>query len=334
MLKKLLWLVVLLIVAAAAVFLYGYRAYQTTLSQPLIPANNGVISVPRGMTFTALLDKLQAEYGLKATWPGKILIRQYPQLADIKAGDYAVTANMTLEPLLNHIRDGKVLVYHFQLIDGKTFADLMAALDSAPYVKHTLSGKTPSEIAQTLGINGSPEGWFLPQTYDYHRGMTDVEILTRLHQAMQDTLQNAWQQRAPNLPLKTPYDALILASIIEKETAVPEEHTQIAGVFIRRLEKGMRLQTDPTIIYGLNAFGHPLTRKDLATPNPYNSYLNHGLPPTPIAMPSAAAITAALHPAPGNALYFVANGRGGHTFSATYQAHQKAVAAYRKLEKK
>jgi UPF0755 protein len=181
-----------------------------------------------------------------------------------------------------------------------------------------------------LGAGGMhPEGRFLPETYHYTRGLTDLDVLRRTYTAMQTALEAAWRKRAADVPLKTPYEALILASIVEKETGVAAERPQIAGVFARRLRLGMLLQTDPTVIYGLgSAFDGNLTRRHLETPTPYNTYTTAGLPPTPIALPGRDALEAAVNPAPGEALYFVAKGDGSHHFSATLAEHNRAVARY------
>jgi UPF0755 protein len=185
--------------------------------------------------------------------------------------------------------------------------------------------KFASGWVSELGVD-EPEGWFLPETYLFVLGDSDLDILARAHRAMQEALALAWASRDEGLPLETPYELLILASIIEKETGVKEERAEIAGVFTRRLHKGMRLQTDPTVIYGLGAsFDGDLRRRDLESDTPYNTYTRHGLPPTPIAMPGRASVLAAAHPAPGDALFFVANGNGGHTFSATLEEHRAAV---------
>jgi UPF0755 protein len=182
-------------------------------------------------------------------------------------------------------------------------------------------------------VLGHAEGWFLPETYYYVRGERDVEILARAHQAMVSALDSAWQGRDVGLPVEDPYQLLILASIVEKETALAEERGQIAGVLARRLLRGMRLQTDPTVIYGLgDTFDGDIRRSDLVTDNPYNTYTRHGLPPTPIALPGKDSLRAAANPAPGDSLYFVANGEGGHTFSATLEEHEAAVKKLIEME--
>lgn len=312
----------------------GYRRYHSVMQQPLNPGAESVITLPKGATLSRLATELQARYALGATWPVKLHARLHPSAAAIKAGAYRIGRNTTPASLIADMQAGRVIVHSFRFVAGKTFAELIHQLGETPNIAHTLSGKTRAQIARAIGIDGDPEGWFLPQTYHYTRDTSDLELLERLHLAMRETLDGAWQNRAEDLPLESPYQALILASIIEKETGIANERARIAGVFIRRLETGMRLQTDPAVRYGLKTPRKTLTRGDLENDTPYNTYTRMGLPPTPIAMPGKPAIEAAVHPKHGDALYFVANGKGGHTFSATYAAHLKAVRAYRKRKDK
>jgi UPF0755 protein len=216
------------------------------------------------------------------------------------------------------------------IIEGWTFKQLMAAVRRHQALTQTLAGVEEQEVMSRLGLEAMhPEGWFYPDTYHFPKGTTDAEFLRRAHQRMTTFLQTAWEKRDKDLPLDSPYQALILASIIEKETGVPSERSKIAGVFIRRLRKGMRLQTDPTVIYGMGErYDGNIRRRDLVTDTPYNTYVHKGLTPTPIAMPSGMAIEAALHPEDGTALYFVATGDGGHHFSNTLEAHNEAVRKY------
>jgi UPF0755 protein len=225
---------------------------------------------------------------------------------------------------------GRVLQHMFTLVDGWTFAQVRAALAQAPKLRHTLPNISDAQAARALGIDApNPEGWLLPQTYAYVLGDSDMDVLRRAHAAMQRLLTADWAERAPDLPIKNPYQALILASIVEKESALASERPRIAGVFVRRLQLGMKLQTDPTVIYGMGAAYHGIiTRKDLQTDTPYNTYTRFGLPPTPICMPGAPALWAALHPAPGKSLYFVARGDGTHQFSDTLQQQDAAIDKY------
>lgn len=248
----------------------------------------------------------------------------------IKRGEYLLQPGLGAQSLLRLLVTGKVVQYQVTLPEGITLRQALVLLQQAEALEHTLSGVDDPDLGELVGAYANPEGLFLPETYRYERGDTDLDILARAHRALIGQLEQAWQQRAPNLPYETPYEAVIMASIIERETGVPEERPEIAGVFVRRLQRGMRLQTDPTIIYGLGeSFDGNLRRQHLQDEsNPYNTYRHHGLPPTPIALPGRAAIEAALNPAEGETLYFVARGDGSHVFSATLEQHQQAVRKY------
>ena len=325
-----LFLTLILLAAwAAGVF---YLQYQKALNAPLVAEGDGIITVKRGDTLTSLNRELVQRGVIHSDWVLPVYARLNPQAANIKAGDYRIDASASLPSLMNDITNGKVVVYNITVVEGKTFKDLRASLVQTAGIEHTLNDKTDAQIATLLGIDGSPEGWFMPETYQFHRGSSDLELLKRIYGEMQRTLEQEWPNRAEGLPLANPYQALILASIIEKETGVASERPQIAGVFVRRLQKDMLLQTDPSVIYGAADYHGDLTRKHLQTDTPYNTYINKGLPPTPIALPGKASIQAALHPADGDSLYFVADGKGGHTFSATYEEHQQAVARYLKQQ--
>ena len=320
---------ILLAAWAAGVF---YLQYQKALNAPLVAEGDGIITVKRGDTLASLNRELVQRGVIHSDWVLPVYARLNPQAANIKAGDYRIDASASLPSLMNDITNGKVVVYNITVVEGKTFKDLRASLVQTAGIEHTLNDKTDAQIATLLGIDGSPEGWFMPETYQFHRGSSDLELLKRMYGEMQRTLEQEWPNRAEGLPLANPYQALILASIIEKETGVASERSQIAGVFVRRLQKDMLLQTDPSVIYGAADYHGDLTRKHLQTDTPYNTYINKGLPPTPIALPGKASIQAALHPADGGSLYFVADGKGGHTFSATYEEHQQAVARYLKQQ--
>ncbi|MEJ2384101.1 MAG: endolytic transglycosylase MltG, partial [Xanthomonadales bacterium] len=262
----------------------------------------------------------------QADWKWRLLLRLEP--AVLQAGEYRLEASMTPRDVIRRLGSGDVIHYRFTVVEGWTFRQLRQALAADTELAHEL----PSPDDGDWDFRGlfpeldHPEGWFLPETYLFTRGDSDRDLLLRANRAMQDALATAWEGRDTGLPLETPYELLILASIIEKETAVPQERGQIAGVFVRRLRKGMRLQTDPTVIYGLGeTFDGDIRRRDLRTDTPYNTYTRHGLPPTPIALPGRAALEAAAHPEPGDTLYFVADGSGGHTFSRTLEEHQAAV---------
>jgi len=248
----------------------------------------------------------------------------------IQAGEYLFAPGITPLQLLQQVVSGAVVQHAFTIVEGWTFAQLLEALRHDDVIAHTLDDLNPEQVMQRLGYVGQyPEGRFLPDTYHFPRNTTDVAFLQRAYQAMSDLLNTEWAQRDQDLPYETPYEALTMASIIEKETALPEERSEIAGVFVRRLKRGMRLQTDPTVIYGLgDHFDGNLRRRDLSSDSPYNTYMHSGLPPTPIALPGRASLHAALHPAAGDAIYFVSRGDGSHVFSATLEAHNKAVRRY------
>ncbi len=261
---------------------------------------------------------------LWARWTG--------QAGSIHAGDYYIRAGTTPAELLDQFTSGDVKLYSFTIVEGWNHRELLTALQASEHVTATLTDEDwPGLLAELGNQGGHPEGLFLPETYRFPRNTSDREVLRQAYELMQNVLEEEWGARAEELSVTTPYEALILASIIEKETARGDERQRISGVFSRRLEKSMRLQTDPTVIYGIGPdFNGNLTRRDLRTDTPYNTYTRAGLPPTPIAMPGRAAIHAALHPAQGDELYFVATGLedGSHTFSTTKEEHDAAVTEY------
>lgn len=306
---------------------YVWMQYRTFLETPLDIAVGGqVFELDTGATGAAIVHQL-ADMGLtRPGWEWRLLMRLEPHL--YRAGEYRLERGWGPQKVLDKLSSGAVVQYRFTLVEGWTFKQLLAALAEEDSLKQELNpgpdGDWPM-LGETPGSN-HPEGWFLPETYQFTRGDSDRDILFRAHKAMQQALTDAWESRDLGLPLETPYELLILASIIEKETSLDEERAQIAGVFIRRLNKRMRLQTDPTVIYGMgDSFDGDIRRRDLKTDTPYNTYTRHGLPPTPIAMPGRASLMAAATPAAGDTLYFVANGKGGHTFSVTLKEHQAAV---------
>jgi len=248
----------------------------------------------------------------------------------LRAGEYRIPAGMTPKGLLQLLASGKVVTHSLTLVEGWTFRQVRAAVAGHEALEQTLTGLSDEEVMARLGYPGQhPEGRFLAETYHFPRGARDLEFLQRAYRALEETLASAWEERAANLPLHDPYQALILASIVEKETGLAEERPQIAGVFVRRLNKGMLLQTDPTVIYGLGEdFDGNLRRRDLEQDGPYNTYTRAGLPPTPICIPGKAALYAALHPQEGDSLYFVAKGDGSHYFSTNLAEHTQAVRRY------
>lgn len=328
-------LLALLIVAVA------FAAVQVShfLNTPVAVDQSGVdFAIPSGTSFRTISDQLAARGIISnsrlfrgyARWTGKA--------GAVQAGDYLIQQGTTPVELLQQFTSGDVRLYSFTIIEGWNQWDLLGALHNEPTIDATLTDEDWPAVLEELRATGNhPEGLFLPETYRFPRNTTDRVLLREAYELMQEVLAEEWAERAEGLPIASPYEALVLASIVEKETARGDERPRIAGVFTRRLEKGMRLQTDPTVIYGIGAgFNGNLTRRDLQTDTPYNTYTRHGLPPTPIALPGRAAIHAALHPAAGDELYFVATGLGdgSHAFSASKDEHDAAVAEYlRRLRK-
>jgi UPF0755 protein len=249
---------------------------------------------------------------------------------DIKVGEYDLTAQKTAANLLDDFVNGRVKQYVITIVEGWTFKQMLEAIKDHPNITHTLEKYDNESVMAAIGHpDEHPEGRFLPDTYHFPKGTTDVDVLKRAYDEMEQTVARLWPERAPSLPYDTPYEAQIMASIVEKETAIAGERTAIAGVFVRRLQSRMRLQTDPTVIYGMgDRYKGNIRKRDLKRDTPYNTYTRHGLPPTPIALPGADAIEAALNPAPGEALYFVAKGDGSHHFSKTIEEHNRAVRKY------
>lgn len=312
----------LLAVILLAVWLRQYQAFTQT---PLEVAPGTVLQVARGATMQSVVADLAGRGVTRQDWRWQVFNRLHP--VTIRAGEYALRAGMRPAELLALLASGEVIHYSFTIVEGWTFARLRDALASDAVLAQTLPGLgDAASVMAALGAEEShPEGWFLPETYRFVRGDSDLDILRRAYRAMQDALAEAWRNRA-DLPLKSPYELLTLASIVEKESALEAERPAIAGVFVRRLQQGWRLETDPTVIYGLGeAFDGDIRTRDLRADNPYNTYTRHGLPPTPIALPGRSALAASANPAPGTAMFFVADGRGGHHFSDTLAEHEQAV---------
>lgn len=316
-------------IGLAAGAYWGWQSVGAFADRPITP-RVGSLRVQRGDRMADLIKTLRqagVTQGMSIGWMW--LAYQTGAAGHLKVGEYALDAGLTPRVLLERIRQGHVIQYRFTIIEGWTMRQLREALDHASPLQHTLATTPDRDLMQSLHANVSyAEGWFLPNTYLYQRGMSDRDILARAYRAMRQSLARVWATRAEHLPLQTADQALVLASIIEKETGLAAERQEISGVFIRRLQRGMRLQTDPSVIYGLgDQYTGSLHKKNLATDSPYNTYTRPGLPPTPIAMPGIKALEAAVHPAPGDAVYFVAkkDGSGGHQFSATLAEHNHAV---------
>lgn len=326
-------MVVSLLVIVAIVSVIAWQQYQKFMVTPLqIDEQGYVYTVASGSNLQQISHDLR---NAELTYLPAEYLHIYGRFTHkahlIKAGEYRIEANTTLPQLLDLLIAGQVIQYSFTIVEGMTAQQLIDMVATDERFAKTLTETSLPAVMNALELSSSNgEGEFAPETYHFTSGTTDKQILSRAHQLMEVNLDEAWKNKAENLPYKTPYEALIMASIIEKETGIAEERAQIAGVFVRRLEMGMRLQTDPTVIYGLGAqFDGNLRRKDLKTDTPYNTYTRNGLPPTPIALPSKASIEAALHPQAGKSIFFVATGHDGrHVFSATLADHNKAVRQY------
>jgi peptidoglycan lytic transglycosylase G len=319
-----------LVAVAGAMWLYrDYRAFTTMPLHPLAAATT--IDVPLGTSLPGVLRILD-EHGIRTgnAWYWRVLARELGAARRLHAGEYALTPGLTPATLLQRMAAGEVVQHRFTIVEGWTFRQLRMALAQDDGLQHTLAATDDKDIMARLSQPGArPEGWFLPETYSYVKGMSDFDILRRANQAMRALLDTLWAGHPADFALDSPYQLLTLASIVEKETARADERPLIAAVFLHRLRIGMRLQTDPTVIYGLGAsYDGNIRRRDLDTDTPYNTYTRAGLPPTPIALPGKAALRAVMHPAATDALYFVARGDGSHEFSATLELHNKAVARY------
>ncbi len=323
--RRFLPLVAVTLVALAALGAGLARQYSSFLDTPLAMEAETVLQVPRGASMGTVLQELEQRGLTRRHWRWRVLNRLHPVV--IRTGEYALQPGIRPSGLLDLLSSGEVIRYAFTIVEGWTYGDLRRVLAADTVLTHTL-GPTDgdSAVMEALGAPGlHPEGWFLPETYHFVRGDSDLDILRRAYQAMRNTLEEAWVAR-DDIPLSSAYELLILASIVEKETALPAERAEVAGVFVRRLQQGWRLETDPTVIYGLgSSFDGNIRRRDLRTDTPYNTYTRHGLPPTPIALPGGPALFAAARPAPGQAMFFVADGQGGHVFSDTLEQHEKAV---------
>lgn len=312
-----------------AVFLLFWMRNEV-LEQPLQVNAEHVLNVPAGSTPNAMLLQLEQEGVLRGAFWLRIIWRLQGYVQPLHAGEYELTPDMNVAQLLEKWRTGDVLQYRVTLVEGWNFRQVRKALTQQDKLQQTLGEVSDSELMRRLELaNVHPEGRFFPDTYNFVRGQTDLDILRQANQRLQKVLAEEWAKRADNLPYRNPDEALVMASIIEKETGVAHEREEIAGVFIRRLAIGMLLQTDPTVIYGMGErYTGKITRADLRQPTPYNTYVISGLPPTPIAMVGREAIYAALHPKPGKSLYFVARGDGSHVFSNSLDEHNKAVREY------
>ena len=304
------------------------------LHLPLRSGDDATLMVEPGTSASALVRQVANSGWLEAqprsAWYLQVYARLTGLATQLKAGEYAVSAGTSAAGLLQLIADGRTILYELRLVEGWTFRQALAAVHAHPQLRKTLETGDGAAVMAAIGREGvHPEGRLFPDTYRFSRDTTDVAFLRRAADMMERTLAQEWAQREEGLPYATPEEALTMASIVEKETGVEHERNEVAGVFVRRLQLGMRLQTDPTVIYGLGeAFDGNLRRDHLRTDGDYNTYLRWGLPPSPICLPGRASIRAALHPAPGKSLYFVSRGDGTHQFSETLEEHNAAVRKY------
>jgi len=322
-------LIAALLVAMLALGLGAWKLH-AVLEQPLQLSEAQTLEVKPGDTPSGLFQRLEREGLLSDSFWLRLHWRLNLPDQTLHSGEYQLRPEMSAGELIGLWQRGEVVQYTLTIVEGWNFRQVRSALAATPTIKQTLGDLTDREVMARVGHPAlHPEGRFFPDTYSFTRGVTDLELLQRAFSRLEAVLVEEWQQRSEGLPYREPYEALIMASIIEKETGVPSERGEIAGVFVRRLERGMLLQTDPTVIYGMGErYTGRITRSDLRRPTPYNTYTNGGLPPTPIAMVGREAIHAALHPVDGKSLYFVARGDGSHVFSDSLTEHNRAVREY------
>ena len=336
--KKFFVFLLILLLILGGVGFWGYQKLTEFVHTPVNVTQDQLLTIERGTTGSKLAALLEQEKILEHADLLPWLLKLQPQLNKVKAGTYSLTGVKTLQDLLDMINSGKEAQFSVKFIEGKTFKEWRKNLENAPHLKQTLQGKTDKEIMALLDIPAvakavyewnNMDGWLYPDTYNYTPNSTDLELLKRSTTRLQKALDKAWNERDENLPLTDPYQMLILASIVEKETGIAAERPQVASVFINRLKANMKLQTDPTVIYGMGeSYTGNIRKKDLETITPYNTYMIEGLPPTPIAMVSESALQAVAHPAKTDFYYFVADGSGGHKFTRNLNEHNKAVQEY------
>jgi len=317
----------LISVSLGSGLIYLTSLWQQTLNLAEV---SSVLTIQPGESLHQVLSRAEARGWLRgASWIGRLAQWQGTD-GKIQTGEFRIRDDMTVEELIQHLATGQVVQYQITIPEGVTLQAAIALLREHPKLTATPADALNATLSSWVSPAMSPEGWFLPETWSFSAGNTDAEILGRAHKAMERLLSTLWGSRARDLPLASPYEALILASIVERETAEPRERGQIAGVFLRRLLKGMRLQTDPTVIYGLGeSYDGNLRRAHLRdSHNSYNTYVIKGLPPTPIALPGEASVRAVFNPDDSNALYFVAKGDGTHAFSASLEEHEENVRRY------
>jgi UPF0755 protein len=331
MMKKKAGILLILLIALGLAAAAGYWNLRQLAHSRLLIKEELIFTLKPGTGRVKLGKELYAANVIDRPRVFQWLLYLRPELAKVKAGTYRLTPQMTVSQMLTLLVSGKEAQFPLRLVEGQRLSDWLKIIRASPWIKHTLKDNNYATVADALGINNAQqvEGWFYPDTWLYTAGTSDVALLKRAHQRMVSTVDEAWRGRAEGLPYKDKGDMVIMASIIEKETAVAQERDRVASVFINRLRTGMRLQTDPTVIYGLGEnYKGRLTRRDLETPGAYNTYIISGMPPGAIAIPGLAALQAAAHPAKTPYLYFVADGKGGHTFNTNLRDHNQAVRSY------
>ena len=330
--KKLPAIFAIISILLVVAFYYASEIYSTMNTEMQLSQTETIV-FPRGSSIRTLANQLIEKDLLKDKRHLLVWGKLNRQGTRLQAGEYTIPSGSTLAELLDDMVDGAVVQHNIALIEGFTFRQILETIHNNPVITIETKDLDDDEIMTRLGYAGMhPEGRFYPDTYYISRGVTDLELLRRAYRSMDDILTEEWQQREENLPYKSPYEALIMASIVEKESAVAEERPLIAGLFVNRLRKKMRLQTDPTVIYGIENYDGNIRYRDLRKDTPYNTYTRHGLPPTPIALPGRGAIHATLHPDKTDYLYFVAfsDGSGRHVFSTNLKDHEKAVDKYQR----
>ena len=337
--KKIVWIVFFaLLISIGAIALYMMQHLRALEENVVVKQDEMLLTVPAGTGRVAMEQLLIKNNLLNKGDYFQVLLKIKPELSQFKAGTYRLTKGMSLRDVLLLINSGKEVQFTIRFIEGSRLKYWQSIFEQAPQLTTIAHTMDSDKLREEIGIKpemANLEGWFAPDTYHYTAGTTDVAILKRAYQQMEKTLEEEWIKRDRGLPYKSAYEMLIMASIIEKETGIEAERTKVASVFINRLKANMRLQTDPTVIYGLgDKYRGTIYRSDLNGYTPYNTYQIDGLPPTPIAMPGVASIRAAAHPADTRYLYFVADGTGGHKFSTTLNEHNKAVAQYRRLQQR
>lgn len=333
--KQIELLVICLIAITGVSFLWINNELATYTNHEIKIDKDTLITINEGATYYSVIDQLVESKMIEPSFLTRLAVKVNPRLSLLKTGTYQVKPKMTFNDVFQLINSGKEHQFSITFIEGTRFSQWREELAKSQYLDNKTQQMSEAQIAAALGVSYPLlEGLLLPETYHYSAGESDLSILKRAFEQLNSELKKAWQIRSQDLPIKNEYQLLTLASIIEKETAVDSERTKVASVFVNRLNNRMRLQTDPTVIYGMGEdYDGDIRKKDLRTPTPYNTYVIFGLPPTPIAMPSKASINAAANPAQTPYFYFVANGLGGHQFSSTLTEHNRAVKQYLNLIK-